>query len=378
MFGVVQGSTPLIQTVCWQGDRFRHQIQRSSQRYTYHPFAVQRLVTARRASLRNAPIYIRGIGLQQTDLEAYFDFEFHEFVFRGRILVSELQEAVWFQQFSQRQALAVQRRRETIARRNEQRNQDAQIEFNLEVNNQMRQVRNGLLRGRPRGGRAVPVDELRQREAALQADRAGLQELREQQERAFGENLERQRAAAASLDAESEGQEANLPHNPVNRQLRRDQATQRGNRLDRVLQLQVGGRQLAQQRHNEANGAHRDQSRSTQNSEMEQSDLAGSSNNSLLNGSREVPRNESSNHNLARRFLIDSQNLSIAEDDPVVAPPTFNPQIVRMSATSTPQHRPTGSASRSSDSNLTDLIRQLPFGNYDDSVLENVSNSNNN
>lgn len=161
-----------------------------------------------------APINIRGVGLKQSDIKIYYDFEFEEFVFRGQILISELQESVWFAQFSQRQRIGIERRRRTLAERNRLRRDEARADRENEARNQFQQVQAGLVLGRLKSRRALPLEELEEREAQLAADRARYEELRAEQEQAF-QNRMRQRQGQAGTAAD--GGQSGGEHQPIGR-----------------------------------------------------------------------------------------------------------------------------------------------------------------
>lgn len=361
IFGVIAGPTPLVITVKWEDDRYAHLIQGASQRLSYHPAAVKRLVNARRASLRNAPISIRGSGLTRSDVAVYFDYQFQEFVFRGQLLISELQENVWFSQFSTRQRIAIERRRQTIARRNQHREEDERIDREQEAQNQLDEVRAGLVRGRPRGRRAIPADELAEREAQLAEDRRRYEQLRAEQEAAFQARLNGQPNSTGSNGNNGQHAGGQPPANQVNSPANSNQPVEQNNRADRLRALVTGERAIGQQLQHQATSTPSNNRNPNGEQSMDDADGSHLANNGAGDQSREMMANDTNGTNNAIHSLDISPNMHIEESSLAGQAAQARHHQDLSNVYSTPVTRRSERLSGSGTTGLTDLIRQLPF-----------------
>lgn len=361
IFGVIAGPSPLVITVKWEDEHYAHLIQGASQRLTYHPTAVKRLVNARRASLRDAPISIRGTGLTRLDVSCYYDFDYQEFVFRGQLLISELQEIVWFSQFSNRQRIAIERRRQTLARRNELRREEERLDREQEARNQLADVQAGLVRGRPRGRRALSAEELQEREEQLAEDRREYERLRAEQEAAYQNRLNRSPNSSGSGNNNGQHAGGTPPVNQANRQSNNQQPVQQANRADRIRALVSGERSLGQHRANPPNQPLSSTINQNRDESMNSAERSGLSNQGDGNGSRELLVDSPNGSNGRIHSLDTLPDLTIHESDLAGAAAQPANSLSTTSGYSTPVTRRSDRLNGNAHTGLTDLIRQLPF-----------------
>lgn len=154
---------PRVLSVRFEGQPFAHLIEKGSQRLTFHPVMVQDLVKRAVTGHRQSAIQVRGVGLPMIVVSQYYDFNLHAFIFRGRTLVSEMSEHVWFTHFPERKLAAVEKMKVTKERRKQERAEQLEQMYRLESERQLALLNQDIERGRPTARRAMAMNEQQSR-----------------------------------------------------------------------------------------------------------------------------------------------------------------------------------------------------------------------
>ena len=104
-------------SVHFNGQINRFQFENGQQHLGLRPLAVRNIILSQIGRTRQKPVMIHARGLFLQFVREHYDPISRTFVFRGRVLVSQMDEAIWFRGMQARRALAQQRRRATLQSR---------------------------------------------------------------------------------------------------------------------------------------------------------------------------------------------------------------------------------------------------------------------